>query len=294
MQQHWHGIEYSQLKDLLSDFHHLTQIRISFWNSMGIKCIMAPESGNSDFCTELRKRSMIDDQCRMCDYQALKSAPKQENALYQFHCPAGLREYVYPVFYNKSLLGYFMYGQVRNRYSDSMGKQQRAQLYQDNDLNAEYLGKLYERLPIIDDDAMHLAGRMLAALASYAYLNGLMWDNHLPITEKIERYLRNNYMNNVNIDNACLTLNVSRSTLTHTIQREMKSTFITLLNQKRIENVRRCLENGQSIQDASYNSGFQSINYMTRMFKRIEGCTPSQYQRTHQSTAQGVSADPSR
>ncbi len=281
MQQRWQGIEYSQLKDLLNDFHQLTQIRISFWNSEGVKCIMAPDSGNSDFCKELRKVACIDEQCHICDAQALQSAPKEESGLYRFNCLAGLREYVYPVFYNKSLLGYFMYGQVRNAYSDLAGRQQREELYRNNGLNAEYLGNLYERLPIIDDEAMHSAGRMLAALASYAYLNGLMWNYNLPLRDKIERYLSNHFMDDININTACYSLCVSRSTLTHTIQREMGSTFVMLLNQRRVKNVKRCLENNQSILDACFNSGFHSINYMTRMFKRLAGCTPAQYKRAH-------------
>ena len=113
-----------------------------------------------------------------------------------------------------------MYGQVRNLYSDIMGKQQREQLCRNNGLNTEYIGNLYKRLPAIDDKAMHSAGRMLAALARYAYLNGMMWDYNIPLRDKIERYLSNHFMNDISIDTACSTLNISRSNVdTHNTTR---------------------------------------------------------------------------
>ena len=158
-------VEYSELQDLLGDFYRLTKIRVSFWNSMGQKCIMVPNGGNSDFCSELRKVADINQQCVLCDEQALHKASQKENALHRFHCPAGLYEYVYPVIYNKTLLGYFMYGQVRNPGSDKEEDQLRERLYATHELNCEYLNILYNRLPIVKEYAMLSAGRMLAALA---------------------------------------------------------------------------------------------------------------------------------
>lgn len=272
--------EYSQLEDLLKDFHQLTRIRVSYWNCAGMKCIMAPPSGNSEFCSELRKIPQLDSECRRCDQAALMNAPREGQGLYQFRCAAGLNEYVYPVFYNRTLLGYFMYGQVREQARDLAGAQARETLCRDHGLDPEYISSLYERLPIVSQDEMHAAGRMLAALARYAYLNGLMWNMNAPLPLKIERYMSSYFMQPISIQSACETLNVSRSTLSHTIQSEMHSTFVGLLNRQRIDNVIKCLDNGQSITDAAYNSGFQSVNYMIRIFRRYQGVTPAQYRRS--------------
>ena len=101
------GVTYSQLQDLMEDFYQLTTIRISFWSAAGEKLFMAPTSGNSDFCSKLR----------------------------QIHS-------IYPVFYQNTSLGYFMYGQVRNESVDSLGKLLREKLYRDYFLNAEEMNLL--------------------------------------------------------------------------------------------------------------------------------------------------------
>ena len=270
-------LEYNQLQEMMDDFYQLTHIRISFWNSAGEKCFMAPSSGNSEFCCELRKIPNVDAKCHDCDKEALQNARKFDNRLYQFQCSAGLCEYVYPVFYHNTLLGYFMYGQVRNEAVDRNGLLQREALYRTNGLDRDHMTKLYEQLPFANEDAMLSAGRMMASIASFAYMNGFISDYNTPLAVKIKRYLESQYMNPITIDSACSFFNVSRSYLSHTIQKEMNSTFLKLLNQQRIKNVCKCLDNGQSIQEASDNSGFQSNNYMTRVFKKIMGYTPHEY-----------------
>ena len=104
------GVTYSQLQDLMEDFYQLTKIRISFWSAAGEKLFMAPTSGNSDFCSKLRQIHSIDKACHSCDQQALRNAHQFRNQLYRFQCATGLNEYVYPVFYQNTSLGYFMYG----------------------------------------------------------------------------------------------------------------------------------------------------------------------------------------
>ncbi len=270
------NLEYAHLQEMMDDFNRLTNIRISYWNSAGEKMIMAPSTGDSLFCRELRKAPRIDDRCRACDKEALANAHRYEHRLYQFRCSAGMKEFVYPVFYHNTLLGYFMYGQVRNHDVDVKGKALRETLYSENGMNPGYMQQLYEKLPVIEDENMLSAGRMLASMANYAYLNGFIGDYSTPLTERVEKYIQMQYMNPINIDSACSFFNVSRSHLSHTIQKGFNSTFIKLLNAQRVENVRKCLENGQTIQEAALNSGFQSVNYMTRVFKQIAGVTPNQ------------------
>jgi len=269
---------YSQLSDLLEDFYKVTKIRISFWNSEGVKCLMAPADGNSDFCNALRKIPDIEALCQKCDRDALKNVLKKEASLYQFRCSAGLVEYVIPAYYSGNLLGYFMFGQVRNPNKQEDGSIERLALYREYHFDAEYMDALYMRLPTVEESAMISAGRMLVALTRYAYQNGHIWDQTLPLIQKVERYIQTNFMYPIGIDTACTALHVSRSTLSHTIQREMCSTFTSLLKRQRAQNVRKCLQNGQTIAEAAYNSGFQSVNYMTRVFKELIDMSPSQYQ----------------
>lgn len=268
---------YAHLQEMIEDFYHLTKIRISFWSPSGEKLFMAPQSGNSAFCQELRNIKEIDHECHNCDLQALKCAQQFENRLYRFQCAAGMIEYVYPVIYQNTLLGYFMYGQVRNESIDIAGRYHRNKLYHTHDLDTQHMTQLYKQLPYADEEALLAAGRMMASIASFAYLNGFIADYSTPLAIRVQRYIQVHFMNPITLDSICSVFNVSRSSMCHTIQTELGSTFLKLLNQTRIENVCRCLENGLSVSEAALQSGFQSPNYMARIFKGIMRCTPSEY-----------------
>ena len=274
------NLNYSQLSEFLEDFNKLTKIRISFWNSEGVKCLMAPASGNSEFCNALRKIPSIEKTCQKCDRDALNNVQKRESTLYRFRCPAGLVEYVIPAYYSNKLLGYFMYGQARNPNKREDGTIERLSLYREHRLDTEHMDVLYMRLPAVEEGAMISAGRMLVALTRYAYQNGQVWDQNLPLAEKVVKYLQTNFIYPISVDTACAALHVSRSTLSHMIQSEMHGSFISLLKQQRVENACKCLKNGQSVTDAAYNSGFQSVNYMARVFKTHMNMTPSQYKKS--------------
>ena len=268
---------YSNLQDMMEDFYILTHIRISFWDSTGRKCFMAPEEGNCAFCSELRKIPAIDQLCSSRDEAALLNARNSEDRLYRFQCAAGLNEYVYPVHYRDRLLGYFMYGQVRLVTDDETTDARRQELCQTNGLDVEHMQSLYEELPVTTEEAMLSAGRMMANLARHSYLNGILADYDTPFPVRMRLYLENGFMNPITVDSACTFFNVSRSHLCRAIQKEMHTTFSKLLNQRRIENVCKCLRKGQSIREAAVGSGFQSDNYMIRVFKSIMDCTPMQY-----------------
>lgn len=270
--------KYAQLSELMEDFYCLTKIRISFWNDKFQKCAMAPSTGDSDFCRELRKIDDINIQCSTCDRLALKEARELGRGLFCFNCGAGLKEYVYPAYYRDSLLGYFMFGQVRNHANDTEGNAQRQRLYYTYRLDEAYMTSLYQKLPPVEESLLLSAGRMLSSLASYAHLNNLLGSQNEPLAERLLRYIENNFKEPVSIESACIALYTSRSTLCHTIRKDLNSTFLALLNQQRIENVKACLTNGQSVAEAAFNSGFQSASYMTRIFRRLAGDTPSQYQ----------------
>ncbi len=46
---------------------------------------------------------------------------------------------------------------------------------------------------------------------------------------------------------------------------------------KRINDVKACLEAGQTVLEASVNSGFASTRTMSRIFVKYEGVTPGKY-----------------
>ena len=105
----------------------------------------------------------------------------------------------------------------------------------------------------------------------------MLGDHDAPLATRILLYIQLNHRNAIDTDSACEFFNISKSTLQHTIQKDLNSTFITLLNKQRVETVCQCLQRRTPIAEAAAFAGFPSANYMTRIFHRITGITPSHY-----------------
>ena len=54
-------------------------------------------------------------------------------------------------------------------------------------------------------------------------------------------------------------------------------TYITFLNQVRIEKATDLLKAGYNVTECAMACGFESISYFVQMFKRNLGCTPGQF-----------------
>jgi len=275
-------LDHRRMTELLEDFYRLTRIRISFWSPESRKCAVGPSSGNCAFCEALRANPEFDAACRDCDARALTAAACEPDRLHVFRCRAGMNEYVYPAVFDGQLLGFFMYGQVRiiDARSAARDEQTRRELYDSLGLCFDEMESLYAQMPPVTEEMMLSAGRMLSALASFSYLNGLVRQQKMPLAQRIDRYIRLHYAENITVEDACQTLHISRSTLCHALQNSGAGSFVTLLNHQRIEAVRQALQNGESPAQAAAACGYQSVEYMSRIFKRETGMTPGQFVRS--------------
>ena len=272
-------IDYGKLAELLEDFFRLTKMRITFWDSVGQKFLLGCSISCSEFCQSLQKVPEVLQECRRREDEAMQVASHHQDSLYCFHCHAGMNEFIRPVVLDHTLLGYFMFGQVRIMDIPD-DENARFGLYSKYQLDKHAMEEKYEGLPHSTRSLMESAGHMLCALASYAHLNGLMKLKNITLSDKIREYIKEKFREEITVENSCSEFHISRSTLSHVIKDELGCTFVDILNTYRIANVKLCLKAGESIADASYKSGFNSENYMARVFKKSEGISPSQYRLT--------------
>ena len=72
---------------------------------------------------------------------------------------------------------------------------------------------------------------------------------------------------------------VSAYYLSHLFRDEMNTTFSDYLAKKRVEEAKRFLKSGMTVEQASARAGFKDSNYFTKIFKKYVGITPSRYRR---------------
>ncbi len=96
---------------------------------------------------------------------------------------------------------------------------------------------------------------------------------------KVLNYIRKNIDKPINIATLSNISNLSDDHFIRLFKKEMNRTPIDYINQKKIERAQFMLivEN-IPIKDIAYELSFENISYFNRLFKKITGCTPGQYQ----------------
>lgn len=86
------------------------------------------------------------------------------------------------------------------------------------------------------------------------------------------------YMKPLSVSLVAERLNVSPSYLMHLIQRELRTTFNSLLTKTRIREAETLLRSGKyRVNEVAYKVGYGDEKYFTEVFKKQTGKTPSQY-----------------
>ena len=95
---------------------------------------------------------------------------------------------------------------------------------------------------------------------------------------RITDYLVSDLCRSVSLDEVATKFHIGKSTLTALFRSEYGEGMITYFNRMRIEKAKELIRRGEmNFTEISYAVGFSSIHYFSRLFKSVEGITPSEY-----------------
>ncbi|MGC9311888.1 MAG: response regulator transcription factor [Sediminispirochaetaceae bacterium] len=99
-----------------------------------------------------------------------------------------------------------------------------------------------------------------------------------PAVEQGCRYIEENYSKDISLEDAAAYCGLSSFYFSRLFKRKKQITFIDYLTKRRIEEARRLLAAEElSIKEISSRIGYSDPNYFTRVFRRVEGVSPSAY-----------------
>ena len=101
-----------------------------------------------------------------------------------------------------------------------------------------------------------------------------------PLVKKAVEYILNNYHRNISLSEVSEHVNVSPQYLSKLFKEECKKGFVSYLNNIRIEQAKRMLEEGAELKDLAHKLGFNNYTYFFTVFKEVTGVTPQQYEKT--------------
>lgn len=100
------------------------------------------------------------------------------------------------------------------------------------------------------------------------------------LLKEIVQYINDNYSNELSLMQISKHFNMSHKYFCRFFKNNFNKTFITYLNDVRMEKAINLLENKNlSITEVALSCGFCNMSYFARTFKKTVGCTPREYKK---------------
>lgn len=107
---------------------------------------------------------------------------------------------------------------------------------------------------------------------------------HYAALKRAEAYIAENYARSLTLEQVAAQAVMAPTYFSRVFKQELGYTFTEYLTRVRLEEAKRLLRTTTlPIADIGYAVGYQGLNYLTEIFKSVEGITPGAYRRLHSS-----------
>ncbi|MFA7636456.1 MAG: AraC family transcriptional regulator [Monoglobales bacterium] len=105
-----------------------------------------------------------------------------------------------------------------------------------------------------------------------------------PKTHEIYNYVKKNFREKISLDELCFLFGTNKTTLCRSFKKVYGDTVIGYINYLKIKEAKKLMREGNyNLTEISNMLGFSSVHYFSRMFKKRQGVSPSEYIRTIKS-----------
>ena len=274
------------LQRLLRDFYEITRIRITVFDADMRELVSWPEQF-LPFCHAIRSTEAGRAACQRCDQEACAAARQQRGA-YVYRCHAGLTEAVVPLYVGQVLVGYLWCGHVFSYPGFEEGMAAIARCYADLPLDADHLRQACAVQPIITEDYVRSAARVLHPTASYLILERMATLREDLEASRLDAYLSANFIQSLTAETVCEALGLSRSQLYRLCSQLYGCGLSTHVRALRIAHAKGLLTDRPelSIAEVAMQCGFADYNYFIAVFSRETGASPGAFRRRNAALGQ--------
>lgn len=93
----------------------------------------------------------------------------------------------------------------------------------------------------------------------------------------VHAYIDKNYQRKIELEDLAQACSMTKEAFCRYFKKMTQYTFVDFLNRYRISQSKRYLMSGASVSEACFESGFQSLSYFNRIFKKVTSENPSQF-----------------
>lgn len=114
--------------------------------------------------------------------------------------------------------------------------------------------------------------------------NGIEGESFDPKTYEVYNYVKKNFREKITLAELCFLFGTNKTTLCNSFKKAYGDTVIGYINYLKIKEAKKMLREGKyNLTEISQILGFSSVHYFSRLFKKQQGVSPSDYIKTIKS-----------
>ncbi|MDR1107770.1 MAG: PocR ligand-binding domain-containing protein [Spirochaetaceae bacterium] len=264
-----------EVQRLIDSFAYCFKVKITIFSSGVEELLVGLQNPGSRFCLLIQQKLRFRYRCCHQDaFMCKRSGQKRDVVVYR--CFAGPSESVIPIEIGGTLIGYGMLGQFRTveRLGEEILRDWSAAGF-----DAETMHTAFREQPFFDQMALDNMLRLFSMLISFVVTREYVKIRRPGLTEKVIQWLEAHITEPPDLDELAGAMNRSRSTISHTIKRNLGLSFKQLCILKRIQRFESLIarDPNLSIQEAAARVGYEDPFYFSRIYKKVRLAPPSTY-----------------
>ncbi len=276
---------------MLKHFYRISGVRVGVYDAdLSIITDCPHQSENFDeytFCEKLKTCSpKYMSECDVCDTKAFERV-RMTKKPYIYCCHMNFAEAVIPIMAGGEPICYLMIGQVKIREGSAKNKDVTSQWLKDRlsiyqmhreGVTYEEVAEDYNKMRVLDMETFKSYVYFLNLCAQKIYSDGYVTLKYTSITKALAEFVGGNLYNDIKISDFAKKMGLSTSYVSHTIAKNMNTTFTKYLNECRIEEAKRLLKTtDMSVKRIAVMLKYTDVAYFVRRFKSEVGMTCTEY-----------------
>lgn len=169
--------------------------------------------------------------------------------------------------FNKAYMGLSFYGETKKIVSHKLESMQRQ-------------GKFEQLLSLLE------VLQILAQSDEVIRLNEQDTSVKLFLNDKIRmgaiyKYIHANHSETTNVNEVAASVHLSTAAFCRYFKKQTKMTFTEFVNQYKITQAKTLLLQDKSVSEVCFQSGFESLSYFNKLFKKVTGENPSAFKKRY-------------
>jgi AraC-like DNA-binding protein/ligand-binding sensor protein len=266
-----------EVQRLIDSFAYCFKVKITIFSAGMEELVVGLQNPGARFCQLVQKKLRFRYRCCRQDKLMCERCQRKRELLV-YHCYAGLSEAVIPIRVEDTCIGYGMLGQFRTR--EKLPEEISLDWFKAG-LDRSFLQSAFLEQPFFDQAALDNMLRLFSMLVTFIVTREYVKVRRPGLTERVIQWLEAHISDseNLDLDKIAAAMQKSRSTISHTIKRQLGLSFKQLCILKRIQRFESIIaaDPAVSIREAAVLVGYEDPFYFSRIYKKMRLAAPSTY-----------------